>query len=79
MAAPQSELISGDRAARKGSVGQIELTDDKGRRRTVQLDELTAADRELAEKFGYKPVSQKRIFNPLDAPELTSPCTGLQA
>ena len=42
---------------RNGSVGQIEFTDDKGRRRTVQLDELTEADRELAEKFGYKPVS----------------------
>ena len=41
---------------RKGSVGAIELRDDKGRRRTVQLDELNAADRELAEKFGYKPV-----------------------
>jgi len=41
---------------RKGSVGAIELRDEKGRRRTVQLDELNAADRELAEKFGYKPV-----------------------
>lgn len=41
---------------RKGSVGVIELRDEKGRRRTVQLDELNAADRELAEKFGYKPV-----------------------
>jgi hypothetical protein len=41
---------------RKGSVGTIELRDEKGRRRTVQLDELNAADRELAEKFGYKPV-----------------------
>ncbi len=41
---------------RKGSVGAIELRDEKGRRRTVQLEELNAADRELAEKFGYKPV-----------------------
>jgi len=45
-----------DFIARKGSVGTIELRDDKGRRRTVQLDELNPADRELAEKFGYKPV-----------------------
>lgn len=48
---------------RKGSVAAIELTDDKGRRRTVQLDELNAADRELAEKFGYKPVSDHRRLN----------------
>lgn len=49
-----------DLGARKGSVGAIELRDDKGRRRTVQLDELNAADRELAEKFGYKPVRLRR-------------------
>lgn len=41
---------------RRNSVGAIEITDDHGRRRTVQLEELNAADRELAEKFGYKPV-----------------------
>lgn len=41
---------------RRKSHGTIEMQDDKGRRRTVQLDELSAADRELAEKFGYKPV-----------------------
>ena len=43
---------------RKRSVGSVELTDKSGRRRTVQLDELTEADRALAEKFGYKPVSE---------------------
>jgi len=42
---------------RRASVGAIELRDEKGRRRTVQLEDLNAADRELAEKFGYKPVS----------------------
>lgn len=36
--------------------GSVQLTDENGRRRTVNLDELNAADRELAEKFGYKPV-----------------------
>jgi hypothetical protein len=41
---------------RKNSVQAVELTDDKGRRRTVHLDELSEADRELAEKWGYKPV-----------------------
>ena len=41
---------------RRNSAGAVEITDDKGRRKTVQLEELSAADRELAEKFGYKPV-----------------------
>jgi len=49
----QSEL-------RRRSVAAVELQDSNGRRRTVQLDELNAADRELAEKFGYKPV---RLYN----------------
>jgi hypothetical protein len=40
---------------RKGSVGAVNLTDDKGRRRTIMLEDLSAADRELAEKFGYAP------------------------
>jgi hypothetical protein len=43
---------------RKRGHGALELQDDKGRRRTVQLDDLSAADRELAEKFGYKPVGR---------------------
>jgi hypothetical protein len=41
---------------RRKSKGVIELKDEHGRRRTIQVDELTAADRELAEKFGYNPV-----------------------
>ncbi len=41
---------------RKGSAAAVELTDERGRRRTVQLDMLSDADRELAEKFGYNPV-----------------------
>lgn len=36
--------------------GSVQLTDENGRRRTLNLEELNAADRELAEKFGYKPV-----------------------
>jgi hypothetical protein len=44
---------------RRRSHGVIELQDDKGRRRTVQLEELSEADRALAEKFGYKPVCCK--------------------
>jgi hypothetical protein len=42
--------------ARRRSTGVIEMTDAKGRRKTVQLDELNEADRALAEQFGYKPV-----------------------
>jgi hypothetical protein len=41
---------------RRNSVGLLEIQDAHGRRRTVQLDELSAADRALAEQFGYKPV-----------------------
>ena len=42
---------------RKRSVAALELgTDEKGRRNTIQVDELNVADRALAEQFGYKPV-----------------------
>jgi hypothetical protein len=54
-----AEHVAPDQAAadlRRRSHGVVELQDDKGRRRTVQLDELNDADRALAEKFGYKPV-----------------------
>lgn len=50
---PQQMAAGG---ARRRSIGTIEMTDDKGRRKTVQLDELSEADRALAEQFGYKPV-----------------------
>jgi hypothetical protein len=43
-------------AIRRKSRGTIEIQDDHGRRKTVQLEELSEADRALAEKFGYKPV-----------------------
>ena len=49
-AVPENEL-------RKRSVGVVELTDSSGRRKTVALETLSDADRELAAKFGYKPVS----------------------
>ena len=45
-------------ALRRNSAGVIEIQDSKGRRKTVQLDELSAADRALAEQFGYKPVRE---------------------
>jgi hypothetical protein len=42
---------------RQKSVAAIEVVDDKGHRKTVHLEDLTEADRALAEQFGYKPVS----------------------
>lgn len=48
-------------AMRKRSLGTVEIQDDKGRRKTVQLDDLSEADRALAEKFGYKPVFKREF------------------
>jgi len=62
----KAELEGGN--VRRRSTGVIELTDDKGRRKTVQLDELNEADRALAEQFGYKPVRWLCFPNP-NAPE----------
>lgn len=42
---------------RKRSVVTIELAN--GERRAVNLAEMSAADRELAEKYGYKPVRMR--------------------
>ncbi|KAF2431328.1 amino acid transporter [Tothia fuscella] len=63
---------------RQPSHGAIELQDDKGRRRTVQLDELSEADRVLAEKFGYKPVF-KREFGYLSTFSFAVSISGLFA
>lgn len=46
--------------ARRRSVGNVEIQDADGRKRSVALDDLTDADRALAEKFGYKPVCDIR-------------------
>lgn len=55
MATPSDHEVVGQGELRQRH-GSVQLTDENGRRRTVNLDELNAADRELAEKFGYKPV-----------------------
>jgi hypothetical protein len=52
---PPTEATAGNNMRRRSN-GTVEMTDDKGRRKTVQLDELNEADRALAEQFGYKPV-----------------------
>lgn len=46
---------------RRRSVGNVEMQDADGRKRSVALDDLTDADRALAEKFGYKPVCDTRL------------------
>lgn len=63
---------------RRRSVGTIEIQDRSGRRKTVQLDELSAADRALAEQFGYKPVF-KREFGYLSTFSFAVSISGLFA
>jgi hypothetical protein len=41
---------------RKESIQNIQITDSKGRTRSVAVDDLTEADKALAAEFGYKPV-----------------------
>ncbi|KAJ9641647.1 polyamine transporter tpo5 [Knufia peltigerae] len=62
---------------RRHSVGMVEIQDSHGRR-TVQLDELSAADRALAEQFGYKPVF-KREFGYLSTFSFAVSISGLFA
>ncbi|KIW25121.1 uncharacterized protein PV07_10785 [Cladophialophora immunda] len=67
-----------DGELRRHSVGTVEIQDAQGRRRTVQLDELNAADRALAEQFGYKPVF-KREFGYLSTFSFAVSISGLFA
>ena len=61
MATTQADTLNPvDSEVRRRSVGTIEINAPGGRRKTVQLDDLSAADRELAEKFGYRPVGEKQ-------------------
>ena len=46
---------------RKNSVGPVELQSPGGRVRTVNLEEMTDADRALAAEFGYKPVFKREF------------------
>lgn len=41
---------------RERNVGKVEINDPLHGRRVVDVNELNAADRALAEQFGYKPV-----------------------
>lgn len=42
---------------RRRSVGSVEVETRDGGRQILDTSHLDAADRELAEKYGYKPVS----------------------
>jgi len=64
--ATQADVLNAQNVRRRSSIGAVEIQDQSGRRHTVQLDELSDADRELAAKFGYKPVF-KREFGWLSA------------
>lgn len=44
---------------RRRSINVIEIQDQQGRRKTIHLEDLSDADRALAEQFGYKPVCNK--------------------
>ena len=45
-----------DSTVRRRSISVVEINGPDGRRKTVDLSELSEADRQLAEQFGYKPV-----------------------
>lgn len=76
-----STAKSADHAPNQGlrhrSVASIEAAYG-GRRQTVHLEDLSAADRELAEKFGYKPVF-KREFGYLSTFSFAVSISGLFA
>ncbi|RMZ91401.1 hypothetical protein DV736_g1363, partial [Chaetothyriales sp. CBS 134916] len=63
---------------RKRSISTIEINSPGGRRKTIQLEDLASADRELAEKFGYKPVF-KREFGYLSTFSFAVSISGLYA
>ena len=66
MASKDAQLATAlqDGNVRRRSSGALEIADANGRRKTIQLDELTSADRELAAKFGYQPVCDTAIELP---------------
>lgn len=57
----------------KRSVGAIEMgADGRGRRSTIQVEDLGLADRALAEQFGYKPVRpQMQFYSVVESPRDT--------
>jgi hypothetical protein len=54
-------LHDGEARHRKKSVGLLEIHGPDGQRRTINLEELSDADVQLASQFGYKPVFKREF------------------
>jgi hypothetical protein len=68
----------GDLRQRKKSVGLIEISGPDGRKRTLNLQDLSDADAQLAAQFGYNPVF-KREFGYLSTFSFAVSISGLFA
>lgn len=55
------QLAPAEVRQRQKSVGTVELQGPGGVVRTVNLEELSEADRQLAAEFGYKPVFKREF------------------
>ena len=71
-------LQDGDVRHRQKSVGLVEISGPDGHRRTVNLEELSEADAQLASQFGYNPVF-KREFGYLSTFSFAVSISGLFA
>jgi hypothetical protein len=65
----EAKSLAADTELRQRSVGAIEYRDEHGNTKTVRLADMTDADRELVEKFGYNPV-----IDQLPLPGYNLPC-----
>lgn len=45
-----------DSAIRRRSLGSVEIADGHGGKKVMNMNDMSEADRALAEQFGYKPV-----------------------
>ena len=78
MSAAVKESGVGEDQLRHRSMASVEYgySDSRGRRATIQAEDLGLADRELAEKYGYKPVRMpQRTYRYLLAGSAQSNCT----
>ena len=56
-----SDLSPDELRRRKESIQNVQITDSKGRTRSVAVEDLTEADKALAAEFGYKPVFKREF------------------
>jgi len=68
----------GEARRRKKSVGLVEINGPDGQTRTINLQDLSEADAQLASQFGYKPVF-KREFGYLSTFSFAVSISGLFA